>query len=133
MDRNLSVGQLMSRCKDVIESITEADDLQTVASAGVAIFEQMREVARVLLQAKGDLEAHKLHSQAVRPYCVDTALTYVHTRTVQPTTLFGPIESLSAPFVVTTVVGALRRMRPRQPTVGNLFSLLQESHGNTGR
>src|SRR5262249_23621565 len=75
----------------VIEHILEAADLQSVTMASVAIFEQMRDVARAILQAKVELEAHKLHSQAVRPCCGKEPLTYVHTRTVQPTTLFGPI------------------------------------------
>jgi hypothetical protein len=91
MDRNLIVGQLMDRCKGFIERILEADDLHSVAMASVAIFEQMREIARALLQAKVDLEAHQLHSQAIQPCCPEAALTYVHTRTVQPTTLFGVI------------------------------------------
>ena len=59
MDRDLIVGQLMNRCKCVIEHIVEAADLQTVATASIAIFEQMREVARAMLQATVDLEAAK--------------------------------------------------------------------------
>jgi hypothetical protein len=62
-----------------------------VAAASLTIIDQMREVARALLQAKVDLEAHKLHRQAVTPCCPGATLKYVHTRTVQPTTLFGPI------------------------------------------
>jgi hypothetical protein len=92
MDRDLIVGQLMNRCKCVIEHILEAADLHSVAMASVAICEQMRDVARAILQAKVDLEAHTLHSQAVQPCCPEAALTYVHTRTVPPTTLFGAIE-----------------------------------------
>jgi hypothetical protein len=92
MDRDLIVGQVMNHCKRLIEHIFEAADLQPVATASLAIFDQIREVARVLLQAKVDLEADKLHNQAVRPCCPDARLTYVHTRTVQPTTLFGTIE-----------------------------------------
>jgi hypothetical protein len=59
MDRDLIVGQLMNRCNCVIEHIVEAADLQTVATASIAIFEQMREVARAMLQATVDLEAAK--------------------------------------------------------------------------
>jgi hypothetical protein len=91
MDRAMIVGQVMQHCKRLIENMLESADLQTVATASLAIFEQMREVARALLQAKIDLEAHKLQSQAVTPCCSGAALKYVHTRTVQPTTLFGAI------------------------------------------
>jgi hypothetical protein len=92
MDQNLIVEQVMNHCKRVIEHIFEAADLHTVATASLAIFDQIREVARTILQAKVDLEADKLHRQAVRPCCSEADLTYVHTRTVQPTTLFGAIE-----------------------------------------
>jgi len=91
MDRTLIVGQVMQHCQRLIEHVLETADLQTVATASLAIFEQMREVARALLQAKIDLEAHKLQSQAITPCCAGAALQYVPTRTVQPTTLFGPI------------------------------------------
>jgi hypothetical protein len=85
MDRDLIVGQLMNRCKRFIESVLEAADLQTVAMASLAICDQMRDVARALLQAKVDLEAHKLHRQALVPCCPEAGLKYVHTHTVQPT------------------------------------------------
>lgn len=98
MDRDLIVGQLMNRCKCVIEPSLEAADLHSVAMASGAIFEPMRDVARAILRAKVDLEAHKLHSQAVPPCCPEAALTYVHTRTVQPTTLFGAIEIPVRPY-----------------------------------
>jgi hypothetical protein len=58
----------------------------------MAIVDQMREVACALLQATVDLEAHTLHRQAVMPCCPKAALKYVHTRTVQPTTLCGPMR-----------------------------------------
>jgi hypothetical protein len=67
MDRDLIVGQLMNRCKCVSEHIVEAADLQTVATASIAIFEQMREVARAMLQATVDLEAAKRIGNSVRP------------------------------------------------------------------
>jgi hypothetical protein len=51
----------------------------------------MRQVARALLQAKIDLEAHPLPRQAVTPCCPGAARQYGPTRTVQPTPLFGPI------------------------------------------
>src|SRR5919202_749038 len=91
MDRAMIVGQVMQHCKRLIENGLESAELQTVATASLAIFEQMREVARALLQAKIDLEAHTLPRQAVTSCCPGAALQYVHTRTVQPTPLFGPI------------------------------------------
>ena len=91
MDRAMIVGQVMQHCKRLIENGLESAELQTVATASLAIFEQMREVARALLQAKIDLEAHTRHRQAVTSCCPGAALQYVHTRTVQPTPLFGPI------------------------------------------
>src|SRR5215471_7330590 len=89
MDRAMIVEQLMHHCKRFIDNILQAADLSTLAAASLAIVVQMREVARVLLQAKVDLEAHKLQSQPVQPCCPEAALHYMHTRTVQPTTLFG--------------------------------------------
>jgi hypothetical protein len=41
----------------LIESILQAPDLHSVATAALAIFKQMREVARAILQAKIALEA----------------------------------------------------------------------------
>jgi hypothetical protein len=46
LDRDLIVGQLMNRCKRFIENILEDADLQTVATASLAIFDQMRDIAR---------------------------------------------------------------------------------------
>jgi hypothetical protein len=74
MDRDLIVGQLMDRCKCVLEQMLDAADRHTVAPASLAICEQMREVARALLQAKVDLEAATLRCQAVRPCCPEADL-----------------------------------------------------------
>jgi len=98
MDRAMIVGQVMQHCKRLIDNVLEAADLQPVATASIALFNQMWEVARALLQAQVDLAAHQLHSQAVTPCCAGAALKYVHTRTVQPTTLFGPITIPVRPF-----------------------------------
>jgi hypothetical protein len=73
MDRDMIVGQLMQRGKCFIEHSLEAAGLQTVATASVAIFDQMQEVAWEMLQAKVNLEAHKLRSQAVVPCCPESA------------------------------------------------------------
>ncbi len=91
MDHDLIVEQLLARCKCFIENILQAPDLHSVASASLAIFGPMREVAREILQAKIALEAQQLKSQDVTPCCYDAAVTYVHTRTVSPETLFGEV------------------------------------------
>jgi hypothetical protein len=67
MDRAMIVGQVRQHCKRLIENVLEAADLQTVATTSLAIFDQMREVARALLQAHGDLEAHTRPSPALPP------------------------------------------------------------------
>jgi hypothetical protein len=115
MDRDLIVGQLMQRCKRVIEHILEATDLHSVATASMAIFAPMREVARAILQAKVDPEAYKLRHQGTVPCCPTAALTYVHTRTVQPTTLFGPI---AIPVRTFHCDGCGSFLRPDDTTLG---------------
>ena len=71
MDHDVIVEQVLDRCKSFIENILQAPDLQSVASASLAIFEQMRHVAREMLQAKVALEAQQLRSQDVAPCCPD--------------------------------------------------------------
>jgi hypothetical protein len=115
MDHAMIVGQIMHHCKRLIEHVLEASDLQTVATASLAIFDQMREVARTLLQAKVDLEAHKLRRQAVTPCCPGASLKYVHTRTVQPITLFGPI---TIPVRTFQCEGCGATQRPDDPALG---------------
>lgn len=91
MDHDVIVEQLLDRCKRVIENILQAPDLQSVAPASLAIFAQMRDVAREVLQAKIALEARQRRSQDVARCCPDAHVKYVHTRTVSPETLFGEI------------------------------------------
>jgi Uncharacterised protein family (UPF0236) len=91
MDHELIVEQLLDRCKGVIESILQAPDLHNVASAALAIFTQLRPVARDILQAKITLEAQQLKRAGVTPCCPKAGVTDVHTRTVSPETLFGEI------------------------------------------
>jgi hypothetical protein len=91
MDHELIVEQLLARCKGFIESILQAADLHSVAPASLAIFAQMREVAREILQAKIALEAQQRRRQDVARCCPDASVRYVHTRTVSPETLFGQI------------------------------------------
>jgi hypothetical protein len=69
----------------------QAPDLHTVASASLAIFAQMRHVARDMLQAKIALEAQQLKRADVTPCCQGAGVRYVHTRTVSPETVFGEI------------------------------------------
>jgi hypothetical protein len=67
MDHDLIVESLLDRCKHVIEHILQAPDLHSVASASLALFAQMREVAREILQAKITLETQQLKSQDIAP------------------------------------------------------------------
>jgi hypothetical protein len=91
MDHDVIVEQLLDRCKCLIENILQAPELHSVASASLAIFAQMRHVAREILQAKINLEAQQLKRQDIAPCCQDASMTYVHTRTVSPQTLFGEV------------------------------------------
>jgi hypothetical protein len=91
MDHELMVEQLLARCKGFIENILQATDLHSVATASLAIFEQMRQVAREILQAKIHLEAQQLKGTAVAPCCQEAGARYVHTRTVSPQTLWGKV------------------------------------------
>jgi hypothetical protein len=89
MDHELIVEQLLARCKGFIENILQGPDLHRVATASLAIFEQMRQVAREILQAKIDLEAQQLKGTAVVPCCPEAGARYVHTQAVSPQTLEG--------------------------------------------
>jgi hypothetical protein len=91
MDHDLIVEQLLARCKGFIENILQAPDLHSVAAASMAIFEQMRPVAREMLQAKIPREAQQLKGTDVAPCCQNASVRYVHTRTVSPQTLFGEV------------------------------------------
>jgi hypothetical protein len=91
MDHELIVEHLLARCKGLIENILQAPDLHSVATASLAIFAQLREVARELLQAKMALEAQQRRRQDVGRCCPDANVRDVHTRTVSPETLFGQI------------------------------------------
>jgi Uncharacterised protein family (UPF0236) len=91
MDHDVLVELLLERCKGFIEGILQAPDLHSVASASLAIFAQMRQVAHDILQAKITLEAQQLKRADVTLCCQEAGVTYVHTRTVSPETLFGEI------------------------------------------
>jgi hypothetical protein len=91
MDHDGIVEQLLDRCKGFIENILQAPDLQSVASASLAIFTQIRQVARDILQAKITLEAQQRTRVDVTPCCPEARMTYVHTRTLSPHTLLGEI------------------------------------------
>jgi hypothetical protein len=69
MDHDVIVEQLLDRCKGFIEGILQAPDLHNVSSASLAIFTQMRPVARDILQAKSTLEAQQLARSEVTPCC----------------------------------------------------------------
>src|SRR5262245_48970738 len=81
----------------------------------MAIFAQMREVARAILQTKVDLEAYQRRHQGTVPCCPTAALTYVHTRTVPPTTWFGPI---AMPVRTFHCDGCGSFLRPDDTTLG---------------
>jgi hypothetical protein len=91
MDHELIVEHLLDRCKCFMEDILQASDLHSVAAASLAIFAQLRQVARDILQAKIDLEAQQLQRTDVAPCCQEADARYVHTRTVSPKTLFGEV------------------------------------------
>ncbi|MGH8059305.1 MAG: hypothetical protein ACREOH_19055, partial [Candidatus Entotheonellia bacterium] len=59
----------------------QAPDLHNVGSASLAIFAQMRQVARDILQAKITLEAQQRSHQAVPRCCPEAGVQYVHTQT----------------------------------------------------
>jgi hypothetical protein len=92
MDHDLIVEQLLARCKCFIEHILQAADLHSVATTSLAIFKQMRQVAREILQAKVNLEAEQLKCAAVAPCCQEAGARYIHTRTVSPQTLWGEVR-----------------------------------------
>jgi AmiR/NasT family two-component response regulator len=86
MDHERIVEQLLARGKGFIENMLQATDLHSVATASLAIFEQMRQVAREMLQAKSHLEAQQLKGTAVVPCGQEVSARDVHTRTVSPQT-----------------------------------------------
>ncbi len=88
---DLIVESLLDQCKHVIEHILQAPDLHSVASASLALFAQMREVAREILQTKITLETQQLKSQDIAPCCQNARMIHVHNRTVSPQTLFGEV------------------------------------------
>jgi hypothetical protein len=92
MDHDLIVEQLLDRCKQFIENILQASDLHRVATASLAIFAKLREVAREILQAKITREAQQRKSMDIAPCCSETRVRYIHTRTVSPQTLFGEVH-----------------------------------------
>jgi len=92
MDHDLIVEQLLDRCKGFIENILQASDLHSVATASLAIFAQLREVAREILPAKITLAAQQLKRTDVAPCCQDSRVRYIHTRTVNPQTLLGEVH-----------------------------------------
>jgi hypothetical protein len=91
MDLEVIVAPLLEQCKGFIENIWQAPDLHGVASASLAIFTQMRQVAREILQTKIAFEAQPRRSQDVSRCCPEASVPHVHTRTVSPETLFGEI------------------------------------------
>jgi hypothetical protein len=91
MDHELIVAQLLARCPGCIATMWQGPDLHRVATASLAIFEPMRQVAREMLQAKSHLEAQPRKGTAVVPCGPQAGARYVQTRTVSPQTCGGEV------------------------------------------
>src|SRR5262245_55871332 len=115
MDHDVIAEQLLEQCKRFIENILQAPDLHSVASASLAIFTQMRQVAREILQAKIAVEAQQRRSRDVARCCPEASVQYVHTRTVSPETLFGEI---TIPVRTFQCRGCGATFRPDDPALG---------------
>jgi len=115
MDHDLIVEQLLDRCKGFIEGMMQAPDLQSVANASLAIFTQIRQVARDILQAKITLEAQQRIHAPISPCCPEAGVTYVHTRTVSPHTLLGEI---TIPVRTFQCQGCRATLRPDDTALG---------------
>ena len=116
-DHDLIVEQLLNRCKGCIESILQAPDLPRVASTSLAIFAQLRQVAREILQAKTVLEAQQCQSKEVARGCPDASVRSVHTRSVSPETLFG---KMTMPVRTFQCSGCGMAFRPDDTALGVL-------------
>ncbi|GIX47748.1 MAG: hypothetical protein KatS3mg131_1959 [Candidatus Tectimicrobiota bacterium] len=73
MDHAQIVDQLRQRCKQGIDTIVHAPDLQGIAAASLAICVQVRALAHALLPAKINLEAQRRKQQPVVPCCPGAA------------------------------------------------------------
>jgi hypothetical protein len=91
MDHDLIVEQLLARCNWFIETIFQASDLHPVATASLAIFAQIRPVARAMLQAKITVEAPQRKGTEVTPCCEHASVRSVHTRLVSPQPVVGEV------------------------------------------
>jgi len=84
-------------------------DVHRVATASLAIFGQIRQVVREILQAKFTAEAQQLKGTNVAPCCQNASVRYVHIRLVSPQTLCGkvciPVHTFRTP---TTLRGPRR-------------------------
>jgi hypothetical protein len=115
MDHDGLVDHWRERCKGLIETIMQAPDLHSVASASRAIRAQMRPVGRDILQAKIALEARQLRRADVMPCCQEAGVTWVQTRTVRPETLVGEI---TIPVRTFQCRGGGATVRPDDPVLG---------------
>jgi hypothetical protein len=92
MDHDRIVEQRLARCKCFLETILQASDLHSVATASRAILEQRRQGAREMLQAKITVEAQPLKGTEVAPGCEHASVRDVHPRLVSPQTLLGEVS-----------------------------------------
>jgi len=120
MDHDVIVEQWLDRGKRLIEHMLQAPDLHHVASASLAVFAQMRQVAREILQAKIAFEAQQCRRQAVGRCCPATSVQYVHTRTVGPETLFGEI---TIPIRTFQCSGCGATFRPDDAPLGMTYKM----------
>lgn len=115
MDQDFIVEQLMHRCKQLIDKIVHAQDLQGIAAISLAILAHMRDLARAMLQAKIALEARRLTRQPMASCCRGASMVSIHTRTVRPTTLFGTVEG---PVRTCRCAGCGTTVRPDDAVLG---------------
>jgi hypothetical protein len=75
MDHDLIVEPLLARDKCFRENRLQAPDLHSVAAASLASFEQVRPVARDILQAQSTLEAQPRTRADIKPCCPEAGVT----------------------------------------------------------
>ena len=93
MNHDLIVEQLLARCKGFIETILQASDLHCVATASLAIFEQIRPVAREILQAKMTVEAQQLKGTALAKITWLLSEWHLHAAHWHPSQASCPVTS----------------------------------------
>lgn len=114
MDLDGIVGELVGRCKSVIEAVLQPGAHVDVASASLVILDKFRDVGRAVLQAKVDLESARLPERP-SAHCDGAGMRRVHTRRVRPQTLLGQV---SIPVRTFRCEGCGSHLRPDDLTLG---------------